>query len=317
MYFMIKDSDGNNIAPVDEVSVYSPGDITITSITSVKNLTSGRTDYQVIFSPCKEIQGYFDHVSTLSSTLQTEFDKASGSCRTYNPGDGDHKSCTKKMNLVVGSGEVIGKAGGTQTNSVALDFGTRDSRITKLAYANPDRIYSDPEDGFDLLHVVCPLDYYNSDLKSKLEKKLTRVPEGDPLCGTVNQDKKGTAQGKWYVEGTVSPTNDESKHMALVHDNKDPRKPVFSIGNQSLGSGTYYFTVMNSGLVNRDFSDISADGNTYCYESLTDRFDQAYANTIFLVQMNSSTKLKIEKKSESSCSSGPWSLGSSAISFDR
>ena len=315
LYFHIRDAGGDG-APVDNVPFYSPGDITITSITSSENLTVGLTDYVIRFLSCTEVQGYFDHVATLNGTLQTAFDMAEGNCQTYSDGVWDYQQCEKTVSLSAQAGEQLGTAGGETTQSAALDFGLRDSRITALVYANPDRLYS-ASDGFDSYHVACAIDYYSSDVKNQLEEKLNRIGDVEPLCGEVAHDVAETAKGKWYLEGTPSPTNEESDHLALVTGNIDPAQSVISAGNASLGSGEYYFSPQSSGLVNRNFEEVRADNNIYCYHSLSSRLGSSYTDTVFLIQLTNSTTLKIEKQTSSGCGSGPWTLTSSAITFER
>lgn len=316
LYFMIKDSDGDNVNPVDNVNVHAPAEITVTQIDSTEYLKSGKTDYSITFFPCDKVLAYYNHLATISSDLQAVYDKAAGSCRTYDPGDGYVKRCSRKMSFELKAGAVVGTAGGKKTDSVAMDFGVRDSRRTSLTFANPDRLYADPR-GFDLFHVACPIDYYDKALKGKLEAKVNRVEGAEPVCGVFAQDVANRAQGKWYVTGTTSPTDDESNHLALVHDNKEPAKAVLSVGNTKLGTGLYYFRPALSGTVNRDFADVGYDGNTLCIDSLADRFGNAYSNMIYVLKMTASATLKIEKQNAASCGTGPWSFGGSAVTFDR
>jgi len=72
------------------------------------------------------------------------------------------------------------------------------------------------------------------------------------------------------VEGTkLGYTYPEDPHMALVHNNINPAQAVFSIGTSFTGveTGGYSFTPSASGLVNPDFSRVTADGKVYCFET--------------------------------------------------
>lgn len=53
-----------------------------------------------------------------------------------------------------------------------------------------------------------------------------------PTCGTIMQDIAGTAQGRWFFD----TSSGEDRHLALVHDNVDPRVGVFSVGTSLTGS---------------------------------------------------------------------------------
>jgi hypothetical protein len=46
--------------------VFAPGNITLTQVNAVENLSTGGTDFSVNFSPCPEITGYFDHMHKLT-----------------------------------------------------------------------------------------------------------------------------------------------------------------------------------------------------------------------------------------------------------
>jgi hypothetical protein len=315
IYLFIRDANGPPTPPVQNVPVYAPAAITITQISSSQDFTAGFSDYGLHFQPCDQLQGYFYHLPSISSALQTAFDAVTGNCQDYVTGGHSFRYCNKDVSVRVEAGAQIGTAGGPGTGSVALDFGARDGRIAKLTYANSARIREDPDHGFDDFHVVCPIDYYEEGTRALLEAKLNRVARAIPLCGTVAQDIAGTAQGKWYLAGTASPTTGEDDQIALVHDNVDPAKPVFSVGNARLGTGRYFFTVRSSGLVNRDFGDVAADGNIRCFDSLSGA--SGAGSAVFLVQLTSPTALMIEKQTAARCGTGPWVFTASAMSFER
>ncbi len=307
IYFYLKTTGSNNTTV--NVPVYAPGDITITSISSSTNLTANRTDYSITFYLCSQLQGYFYHVASLSSALTEAFNNGSGSCTTYNPGSGDYTRCNKSVSVTAKAGDQIGTAGGATTSSLALDFGLYDSRITALTYANDARTMSNNAQ-FDDFHVVCPIDYFNSTVKAQLEAQLNRAAGATPLCGSVDQDQAGTAQGKWFEPSAASPPTSESGNLALAHSNTDPTIPVFSIGNSTLGTGAFTFVAVDSGAVNRDFSGVTADGQLYCYQALS------MPGIIYLLQMTDSKSLKIERQSAAICPAAP-AFTNAAMSFVR
>ncbi|MFC1981371.1 hypothetical protein ACFLVN_03910 [Chloroflexota bacterium] len=90
--------------------------------------------------------------------------------------------------------------------------------------------------------------------------------EGMP-CGSVLQDIPGTAQGIWFLSG-IKETYPEDPHLALVRSNIHHGHTVFSVGNSvlNLNSGTYEFLPEDSGWLNRDFRNITPEGQTYGFQ---------------------------------------------------
>jgi len=78
------------------------------------------------------------------------------------------------------------------------------------------------------------------------------------------QDVPGTAQGAWFLYG-VNDTYPEDPHLALIHWNMHPDQRVLSIGNSipNIDSGVYGFLPVSDGLLNRDFPDITPNGQIY------------------------------------------------------
>ena len=285
--------------------VYAPGDAVVTLVTKVDDSLTPYTEYKIEFSPCRNVTGYFDHMSSISSIVSSQagsFDN----CNTYATGGYTYTTCSKATSFKVRAGDVLGTCGAPGQVSTGLDLGVYDTR-RPLPFANPSRHYPSS------LYAVCPLDYFASGVQDQLAALLgygnTRrsVP---PLCGQVNQDVASTAQGDWYLAGNTS--QQEDSNLALVHDNIDPVKGVFSVGNavSGLSSGSYKFTPAASGKVNRDFSQVAADGNVYCYDTFSGA-PNGFTGTI-LVQMADSANLKIERGAASPCGGGPWSFSSPA-----
>ena len=258
------------------IDIKSPGDIKILRVQTTKYLAEGREDYGLTFALCKDVYGYFLHIKSLSPEIKSQI--TNEICHeTY--GDGKYQSCSAEVNIELKAGEMIGKVGdSTQTN---FDFGAYNYR-TMLSYVNPSRYSSDRS-----LNIVCPIELFESDIKSELYNKVNRRIE--PKCGTPMQDVKGTLQGNWFY-GDSASFSDWTKHLAFVRDNKDPSTSVISIGGVFTQAGRWEFTENNQGSVNRKFNDVKPDGNIYCY----------YGNNgQIIVQLLSETELKIEKQSGS------------------
>src|SRR5207249_2719878 len=97
---------------------------------------------------------------------------------------------------------------------------------------------------------------------------------------------------------------------------------TISVGNSlPNGGGIWYiFTpVSGAGQVDREFSEVTADGNIYCYDTFYDPIGQAIglgSAPIFILQMPTSTTLKFEKLTALSCAAAaPWAFTANAVNF--
>jgi hypothetical protein len=304
MYINLKDitssTDAEEATPVR--TLYAPGDILIRRISSVEYLNKGESDFSINFSSCEEFFGYFHHIPSLSNKLEQAFNQAEGECSEENIAGNRMKNCDKRLNIKLEAGEEIGTVGGRSFN---FDIGTIDLRVEPSEAARYDARFE------DIGYVVCPLDYFSNDIKEALYSKLGDSNGIDkrtiePICGTPHQDLSGTAQGVWYLQDS-SNLDKEVDHIALVHDNIDPRIPVFSIGTSleefGIESNIYRFEPKSTGLVDRDFDDVKADGNIYCYD-----FNEGGGENSFsvLLKLDSDKILNIGKGQERSCGNGPW-----------
>ena len=316
MYFHIRTTDPSDPAsPKAEVPLVAPGDLVITSISTSQNLTRDPplTDYSVRFAACEEFTGYFLHVNTITEKLQDQFTPPFDWCNEYSTGGDIYRNCGKRLTIEMKAGEPIGTAGGPGHN--ALDFGASDTRVPPLQFANPSRWQGGR-------YVVCPLDYFEPGLRDALYGLL-----GDgavlrtiaPICGEVEQDEPGTAQGAWFAAGAAG--GNEDPHLALVHDNSDPSIGVFSIGT-SLGAigvpaGLYHFDPTSSGPVNREFRDVTADDRVYCYE-IRLRFARPESPpTVVTLQLTGPATLRVGIHAAGACGPGPWAQGSTIVDFER
>lgn len=295
-------------------NVYAPGDMYIYQVASSEypNASPSFTDYTLRFTPCQNLTGYFFHIGALSADLQSQVGSVTN-CYRYT--DGSINYCTKEVEIAVKAGDVIGTiTGRTGSSFVTLDFGMQDTNQPALAYVSPTRQI--PEH----LYTRCPLEKFEDPMKSQLIARLgkydgTQPRTAEPVCGETMQDVPGTAQGLWYVPGTPQAmVTDPSPHLALVHDNVLPSTGVFSVGNSvsTLPGTQYYFQTQTTGQVNLDFDLVTNNGTVYCYESFTNLL-----NSIILLQVTSSTALKIERQNVASCGMGPWTFTSSATTFER
>jgi hypothetical protein len=297
-------------APVP-ATVVAPGDITIASVES-STRTSGtdvHTDYSVHFFACQDVDFYFGHVAVLSPALAAAVGTINGNCQTYTTGNTLNTQCYKSVSIRLRAGDVVGTVGAP--GQWALDFGAYDRRVPPLAFVNPDRAYGGS--GFGLLTTVCPVDYFEPAVRDALRARLggrglRRVAA--PVCGTIMQDVAGTAQGRWFD----GPSPQEDPHLALVHDNVDPTLGAFSIGTSipSIPPGTYLFVPAASGHVNRDFHDVTPDGQTYCYET------SVFLRRTILLQLLTATRVRIDGMTAPTCGDpSTWSFSAAAVEFVR
>ena len=323
LYFFIRKTiPSDPDTPTVEVPLLSPGNIKIIEISALKHLSKDPpfTDYSIRFSPCSEIRAYFLHVGSISQKISDVFVAPFDWCNDYATGGEDYKLCGKRLSIGFTAGEYMGTAGGP-INS-ALDFGAFDFRTPELQFANPSRWNEDQ------LHVVCAIDYFTPDIRDELRELLgygDTVRTEPPICGEVAQDEPGTAKGVWFVDGTVQ-TYPEDHHITLAYDNIDPTRGVFSVGTSMVKSGLsvgiYYFNPVDLGLTNRDFKDVKADGNIYCYEP-REKFKDRSLQFIILLQIIISAEeenketLRIEKQKSNSCDDESRSFGSSYTDFER
>jgi hypothetical protein len=119
---------------------------------------------------------------------------------------------------------------------------------------------------------------------------------GNPLCGSIVQNLIDTAQGTWFLG--PKETVDESRHLSLVHENIDTSMGAISVGGTISKTGKVHFTPRQSGTINREFSQVKADGLTYCYQDEgTIQVDKWYIPGRFLFQLVDNTHLKAEYQS--------------------
>jgi len=304
--------------------VYFPGDVWVREINSTENMTSNKVGYSIVFYPCREFKAYFMHLSSLSENLLTELKTGDTRCNSYETGGTPIKLCRKETLVSVSSGELAGTSG----DAAGVDFGAVDYRTPPLGFANPDHYTK------EMLHYVSPVNYFTPEARAMFEKKLasydgTVARTAEPRAGSYMQDIPGTAQGNWFTPGKslATPFQQPDPFIALVYEYIDPTQPIFSVGNsvKGLSMGVYSFTPRATGKVNRDFSQVAADGTIYCYDSFktgktAGGIGLRNPGGIILLTMPTENTLKIEKQSSpgSICNkAAPWNFTSNATLFER
>lgn len=294
----------------DIVDLYSPGDLTITQVWASEHVTAGFTDYNIIFKPCPRITIMFYHVSALETSLFGDTSSFTGwnLDNEYTTGGETYRLWSKDYDIPVNAGDLLGKAGGNP-GQWALDLGLWDEDYYSPNVANPQRW-----ENAACVHALCPLILYETGplLDSLIALVVRDEVAGEEYpWGEVMQDIPGTAQGCWFLGGTVD-TYPEDPHLALVHSNIHPAKAVLSVGTSvpGLESNTYEFTPLDSGFFNRDFKDITPDGNIYGFR--VDGF-----NGIIIVWMPDKNTLYIEVLAGATENPDSWSFTNNKVVFVR
>jgi len=308
-----------------EVDVYAPGDMWITKISSSQNSIDGRvlhTDYSVNFAPCSDIAGYFLHMTTLSEKLQKAFDKNKGNCKSSNSTGGrDYETCEAGVEVKVAAGEKIATGGGLK-NQAGFDLGMLDYRIDPLFHINSPRWQSQKHK-----YTVCPFDQFVSPLREELMASFTDL-NGEPIvgkedvCGRIDFDIAGTAQGAWFTKG-FKGFSPEDTHLALAPHNYEVGKQTFSVGTSVPGveAETYLFEPKDSGIINVDFSKV-VPGETYCYElteyeNRNDPANQEATEFAMHIYMPDGDTLQIEKAASTNCDGSIHKISSDYVEFER
>ncbi|MBN4049020.1 hypothetical protein JYT91_00215 [archaeon AH-315-M20] len=265
--------------------LFAPADVHITSVSWNKGSTQDPIDYTIYFALCKDVIGYYNHVKATSSELNKLTDKVK--CERYTTQA--ENSCTKILLEKVEEGTLLGEVGLKQGN---FDFGLIDLR-KELNFVNPVRHPTRTR------FINCPYDYYKKDLQKQFFDLIKR--DDAQQCGITMQDVPGTLKGTWFHE--TSPKEyvvDWDVYLAFVNDNDFPDVQVVSIAGIFTDPSKFKFIPKTSGKIDREFSQVTTDGNIYCYQAkdVGKSFEPIPTGKI-LVQLISDTQLKIEHQSGS------------------
>lgn len=314
---------GSDVTPAN-VPVVSPGNVTVFEIIGQQYLNANHPqDYAIYIAPCANITFYLGHVQELSEKLSAAYTAPFVNCQNSTADSIEIRTCQKMMNVTFTAGEQIGNIGGQPAGTggvEALDLGVYDYTLQPAGFANQSRYDAQQ------LHAACPLNYFTSSIQSYLYDNRIGVQgtirNEQPPCGSFMQDVPGTAIGNWFQKGTPTPYTNEGSLISLIHDDFQSGQELFSIGLQSnitgLAGVTYYFSTQSTGNVNREFGNVTADGQIYCYDSFKDSYSggNSVPGTI-LLQLTNANSLRIEYQNSGSCGSGPWSFGSQYSDFYR
>lgn len=262
--------------------IYAPADVYITSVAWQEGITQDPVDYVIYFALCRDIVGYYNHVKTISDEVNKIIEKVE--CESFSTNS--KGSCTKVLLDRVEEGTLLGEVGLKQGN---FDFGMIDLR-KKLDFIRPERY---PE---RTQHISCAFDYYGKIMKEQFYDLIERE---DGTCGHIMQDVPNTLKGNWFHESAPAENVVEwDVYLAFVNHYEVPSIQVVSIAGIFTEPSLYEFIPKQSGLVNREFSQVTADGNIYCYqsESVIREWETKPRGKI-IVQLIDDETLKIEHQS--------------------
>jgi hypothetical protein len=217
----------------------------------------------------------------------------------------------KVVNVKLTAGEVLGSGGGGAGLPGGLDIGLYDSRTATPTFANPARWQQDNK-------IVCSLDYFSPTLSKTLYSHIgdytfAYIEPGTPKCGEVYQDIPGTAQGVWFgPDGPTDQIGEISHQLTLGHSNFDHAKGTFALGDavRQVGidpTAVYAFTPATSGQKNLDFGLVTPSATVYCYQTVNNN-GQPTPGPVLILQLVTSTSLRLGTTGGSTCGAGPWTF---------
>lgn len=316
-----------HIIPTDHAGFYlrgtgitlsAPTSLHVTTVRSIHYLASpsraGQSDFAIYADVCEGYQLAMGHIQTVVPNIQS---RVGTNCQTYSSSSETIQSCDSgPVNISFSPGDMIGTVGGASAGG--FDFGLYQSSHQNV-FVNPSR-YSQPT-----LSAVCPYDPFTPMLRSQIDALMGepgRPASGEaPLCGTMSVDVAGTARGVWVLQSNpVSQAGDESSFVSLTPHPLQPQSAqTFSFGPSTLldfDTGLARYPVATSGRVNRNFRDVSADGQIYCYAS------DDVQNSSYFVRLDGAGVLTIRRlvhaRGASPCGADPasWTMDT-ALAFIR
>ena len=317
------------------IPLYAPADGWITHVMANSTKKDAGSDYVfdsyvITYTICDGLVLDFAGYTGINQSLQDELAKHSDECKSgitkVGHDDAGEQQCDyQDLNFKVTSGETIGYTERTKTAeggyNLPFEIWTADYNLpspaqTDWSYYGDDRY----------AHNYCTFDLYSGDLKNQFDAKFgdyntpsvknsdgTLVPGTAvfkprtvaPLCGTLDQDVVGTIQGMWFSHKPdpkgYANVDATGQGISFLHNNIDPTKGEVVVGGELSNNiaGILEFDPTHSGTVNREPSEIKADGSIYCYPGHIQTLD-AQNNSFdgkILVQLVDDHHLKVENQS--------------------
>ena len=283
---------------LDEIPLYAPADSTITNMIELAYKESEEdeyvpTGYLISFLICDGLQLDITEYTKISERLQNEIQNITPECYGDIKKDGHDKierQCHYNLGIKVQAGEILGS---TQVVDGKFPFELWAANYNVAPRSDVNwNFYNDNR----YAHIICLFDLYSGDLKDQYYAKFGTTRSGtfvprtvEPLCGEVNQNINGTIQGMWYNgEQNEKDLEFQGKGLAFLHNNLDPTMAEISIGGTIKEKAEIkMFTPTHSGTINREPSEVTADGKIYCFAGEKD-------NGKVLVQLIAVNKMDVE-----------------------
>jgi hypothetical protein len=278
---------GGHAAPTDHIyfqtndvgliRAYAPADSWITQI-SVEYTLDNRsrsyavTGYVITYTVCDGLvlilAGYVDVAPEIKALLSGEWSQG---CQYGVVKHGTVQGfCGYSPNYRVKAGQLVGWVQKKANGDLPFEVWADNYNVAPRSDVNWG--YYDSRTA----HIICLFDLYSGQLRDAYYSKFGVVRDGtfiartiEPRCGQVVQDIVGRIQGMWF-DGPPQGVDVGfiGGVVGFLHDNIDPTKGVISVYGGIMSdsnSGVIVFVPAHSGRVNREPSEVGADGQVYCY----------------------------------------------------
>ena len=294
----------------EKIRLFAPADAWITEIMAgYSQNATGQYDlggYTLTFAICKGasvvLTTYIDINQSIKDELKTYEPDCSYDIRKSGHEERAEGQCTySNLAIKVRSGEELGwtqkqrRADGTDVCPFEIwAYNYTQEPRTDIQW---DKYYQ----GYR--YATCLFDWYRDPIKKEYYSKLGwngvfRTVE--PRCGEIEQTITGTLQGAWFKgEGKDSPDM-TSTIVVFFHDHLDPTKGKITTNGflTTAQADEVLFSPQNTGTIDREPSEVTADGQIYCYAAK----GQWNLNGKLLTQVIDDSYLKLEYR-EGNCSS--------------
>lgn len=316
----------------EKIPVFAPADGWITDLVVIlaKDEKTGKYNDRGItmnIDICKGLTLTFANLTEASSILKDNWPKNDNGCKYDIVKDGHdyiEGQCYFHSNIKVKAGDLLG-----YTQNEMNKDGTKKGFAFEIWAADynkptPSNIDWSFYDDNRYSHIMCPFDLYSGSIKQQFYSKLGGIDQKvtkdqitgkqlrtdssfkpriiEPICGTVNQNIIGTIQGMWFGQGWKNRNDknfvDNIRQFSFLHWNIDPAyAEMGNAGEITNGqAGQLYFVAKHSGTIDREPSEVKADGIIYCYN-----YDRAktelQTNGKILAQLIDDKHLKLEYQS--------------------
>lgn len=306
-------------------NVYAPGNGIVLGANEETGFDANgnimRQGITVTMGLCKGVEIVIASPGELAPKIKNNIKESEKSCKNSggkHEGEKAITTCTNKLDYSVKAGDIIAITDGkdfpevwaldnNKKLSADVDWERYDSNYYPYAFCLFD-LYSGTlkEEYYKLFGRYEPARQKDDDGKSIQSGPIFTPRTIKPLCGQTIQNIVGTIQGDWFglPKGSDSFPGNNIGDLALIHDNLDPTIGKIVVAGNVSTAGVVQFVPFNSGSINREFSQVKADNQLYCYQDDPNVQMGGFKITgKFLIQLLDDHHLKIENQS-GSCQTG-------------